>query len=82
VNTEAVMMALGPKIGRGKAHDKLLTISIAVSQGRGRLIDLLANDAEIAKIFDRTAIERLLEPTSYLGNSGIMVDHVLAGRGD
>jgi 3-carboxy-cis,cis-muconate cycloisomerase len=82
VNTEAVMMALGPKSGRGKAHDKLSTISIAVSQGRGRLIDLLSNDAEIAKIFDPTAIERLLEPTSYLGNSGIMVARVLAGRGD
>jgi hypothetical protein len=39
-----------------------------------------SNDAEIVKIFDRTAIERLLEPTNYLGNSGIMVDHVLAGK--
>jgi hypothetical protein len=37
---------------------------------------------EEAKIFDHTAIERLLELTSYLGNSGIMVDRVLAGRGD
>jgi hypothetical protein len=47
-----------------------------------QLIDLLASDAEIAKIFDRTAIERLLESTSYRGNSGITVDRVLVGRGD
>jgi 3-carboxy-cis,cis-muconate cycloisomerase len=82
INTEAVMMALGPKMGRSKAHDRLTTISIAVSEGKGRLIDLLSNDPEIAQILDRFAIERLMEPTNYLGNSGAMVDRVVAGRGD
>jgi adenylosuccinate lyase len=81
INTEAIMMALGPKMGRGKAHDRLAAISIAVSQGKGRLIDLLSNDPEIVQILDRPAIERLMEPTNYLGNSGAMVDRVLAGRG-
>ncbi len=51
VNTEAVMMALGPQMGRGTAHDKLAKICIAVSQGKGRLIDLLANDPEITRFF-------------------------------
>lgn len=82
VNTEAIMMALGPKMGRGKAHDRLAAISAAVSQGKGRLIDLLSNDPEIVQILDRSAIERLMEPTNYLGNSGAMVDRVLAGRQD
>lgn len=78
VNTEAVMMALGPKIGRGKAHDKLSTICIAVSQGKGKLIDMLSAEPEISKIYDRKALEDLLDPTKYLGNSGAMVDHVLS----
>ncbi len=78
VNTEAVMMALGPKMGRGKAHDKISTICIAVSQGKGKLIDLLSAEPEISKIFDRKALEDLLDPTKYLGNSGAMVDHVLS----
>ena len=65
INTEAIMMALGPKMGRGKAHDRLAAISIAVSQGKGRLIDLLSNDPEIVQILDRSAIERLMEPTTY-----------------
>jgi 3-carboxy-cis,cis-muconate cycloisomerase len=82
VNTEAIMMALGPKMGRGRAHDRLATISIAVSQGKGRLIDLLSNDPEITQILDRFAVERLMEPTNYLGNSGAMVDRVVAGRGN
>jgi len=80
VNTEAVMMALAPKIGRGAAHDKLSKICIEVSQGKGRLIDLLANDPEIKKLFDRQALEKLLDPSNYLGSSGAMVDRVLPGR--
>jgi 3-carboxy-cis,cis-muconate cycloisomerase len=82
INTEAVMMALGPKMGRSRAHDRLTTISIAVSEGKGRLLDLLSNDPEIAQILDRLAIARLIDPTNYLGNSGAMVDRVLAGKGD
>jgi 3-carboxy-cis,cis-muconate cycloisomerase len=80
--TGKVMMALGPKMDRGKAHDRLTAISIAVSQGNGRLIDFFLNHSKIAQILDRPAIERLIEPTNYLGNSGAMVDRVLAGRGD
>jgi adenylosuccinate lyase len=76
------LMEIRIGMGRGKAHDRLATISIAVSQGKGRLIDLLSNDPEIAQILDPTTIERLLEPTNYLGNSGAMVDRVLARRGD
>ena len=68
------MMALGPKMCRSKAHDRLTTISIAVSEGNGRLIDLLSNDPEIGQILDRFAVERLMEPTNYLGNSGAIVD--------
>ncbi len=78
VNTEAVMMALAPKMGRGKAHDKISAICIAVSQGKGKLIDLLSAEPEIEGIFDRNALGDLLDPTKYLGNSGAMVDHVLS----
>jgi 3-carboxy-cis,cis-muconate cycloisomerase len=77
INTKAVMIALGPKMGRSRAHDRLTTISIAVSEGKGLLIDLLSNEPEITQILDRRAIERLMEPTNYLGNSGAMGDRVL-----
>jgi 3-carboxy-cis,cis-muconate cycloisomerase len=82
INTEAAMMALGPKMGRSKAHDRLTTISIDVSEGKGLLIDLLSNDPEITQILSRSAIERLMEPTNHLGNSGAMIDRVLARKGD
>jgi adenylosuccinate lyase len=49
---------------------------------RVRPAQLLSNDPEIVQILDRSAIEGLMEPTNYLGNSGAMVDRVLAGRRD
>ena len=67
-------------MAREKAHDKISAICIAVSQGKGRLIDLLTEDPEISEVFDRQALERLLNPTNYLGNSSAMVDRVLDGR--
>jgi 3-carboxy-cis,cis-muconate cycloisomerase len=80
VNTEAVMMALAPKMGRGNAHDKISAICIALAQGKARLIDLLEADPEISKILNRHALEKLLDPTNYVGNSGAMVDRVLNDR--
>ena len=47
-------------------------------QGKGKLIDLLTAEPEISKIFNRDALEDLLDPTKYLGSSGAMVDHVLS----
>jgi hypothetical protein len=60
------LMEIRIGMGCGKAHDRLATISIAVSQGKGRLIDLLSNDPEIeiTQILDRTTIENLMEPTN------------------
>ena len=80
VNTEAVMMALAPKMGRGKAHDLLSEIAQAVARGEGSLIDLLARNGEIIRVFDRPKLEQLLDPNKYLGLSGAMTDRVLADR--
>ena len=78
VNTEAVMMALGPKMGREAAHDALSKIAIAVSQGKGLLLDLLSQDEQISQVFDRSQLETLIDPDTYLGQSGPMTDRVLA----
>ena len=67
VNTEAVMMALAPRIGRGKAHDRLSEVSRAVLEGKGSLVDLLLQDNEICGVLDRDTLDRLLDPTQYLG---------------
>lgn len=80
VASEAVMMGLGPYLGREYAHDLVYDICRqAIEQGRP-LLDLLAENAEIARHLDRTALASLCDPANYLGLSGEMVDRVLRKR--
>ena len=80
VCTEAIMMALAPKMGREKAHDRLSLTCRQVADGKGQLIDLLTNDEEVKKVFDRGQLEKLIDPRKYLGLSAVMVDGVLGSR--
>ena len=78
--SEAVMMGLGPHIGRQYAHDLVYDICRQVVATGRPLVDLLAENKEIAKHVDRAALEKLCDPANYLGQAGEMVDRVLAGR--
>jgi len=78
VMSEAVMMGLGPFIGREYAHDLVYDLCREALAKRVPLLDLLAANAEIAKHVDRAALQRMLDPANYLGQSGVMVDRVLA----
>lgn len=81
IMSEAVMMALGDKMGRNHAHDHVYDICREVVKTGRPLIDLLAEDKEIAKYADRKALEKMVDPANYLGVAGEMVDRVLAMRG-
>ena len=78
VMSEAVMMGLGPYIGREYAHDLVYDICREAAAQRRPLVDLLAEHPEIRPHLDRPALERLCDPANYLGQSGVMVDRVLA----
>jgi 3-carboxy-cis,cis-muconate cycloisomerase len=78
--SEAVMMGLGPYLGRQRAHDLVYDICrAAIGSGRD-FLDLLAEDKEIARHMDRAALSKLCDPANYLGLAGEMVDRVLALR--
>ena len=80
VMSEAVMMGLGPYIGREYAHDLVYDIC-RESIRRGRpLLDLLAENPEIARHVDRAQLARMCDPVNYLGQAGVMVDRALAMR--
>ena len=78
--SEAVMMGLGPHIGRQYAHDLVYDICRKVIATGRPLLDLLAEDKEIAKHMSRDELARLVDPANYLGVAGEMVDRVLALR--
>ena len=77
ISTEAVMMGLAPHLGRQRAHDLVYDISRQASTSGRSLLDLLAENEEIAASLDRAALAKLLDPAEYLGLSGEMVDRVL-----
>lgn len=78
VMSEAVMMGLGPHIGREFAHDLVYDLCREALAKKVPLIDLLAAHPQISQHVDRATLERLLDPANYLGQSGVMVDRVLA----
>ena len=78
VMSEAVMMGLGPYIGREVAHDLVYDICRDAVKQQRALLDLLAEHPEITRHVDRATLARLCDPANYLGQSGLMVDRVLA----
>ena len=76
--SEAVMMGLGPYLGRQYAHDLVYDICRNVIATGRPLVDLLAENEEVSKHLNREALVKLCDPANYLGEAGAMVDRVLA----
>jgi 3-carboxy-cis,cis-muconate cycloisomerase len=76
--SEAVMMGLGPHLGRQRAHDLVYDICRKVIATGRPLLDLLAEDPEISPHMTREQLAPLVDPANYLGLCGEMVDRVLA----
>jgi 3-carboxy-cis,cis-muconate cycloisomerase len=75
--SEAVMMGLGPYLGRQRAHDLVYDICrVSAIEGKP-LVDLLAQDKDISKHVPRAELEKMCDPAAYLGLAGEMVDRVL-----
>src|SRR5215475_1579285 len=79
--SEAVMMGLGPRLGRIRAHDLVYDICRNVAASGEPLVDLLAQNTDIARHLTRAQLEKMCDPGAYLGLAGEMVDEVLAREG-
>ena len=78
VMSEAVMMGLGPYVGRAYAHDLVYDICRNALKQKRPLIDLLAEHPEINKHVTREQLASFCDPLNNLGQAGVMVDRVLA----
>ena len=81
VMSEAVMMGLGPYIGREVAHDLVYDICREALKQQRPLLDLLCENAQIMEHVKREQLAAMCDPANYLGQSGLMVDRVLATMG-
>ena len=78
VMSEAVMMGLGPYMGREYAHDLVYDLCRASLQQNRPLVDILAEHPQISKHVTRAQLEGFCDPANGLGQAGVMVDRVLA----
>lgn len=80
VMSEAVMMGLGPYLGREYAHDLVYDLCRQALKENRPLIDILEAHPEINKHVDRARLEYLCDPVHHVGQAGVMVDRVLTAR--
>jgi 3-carboxy-cis,cis-muconate cycloisomerase len=77
VMAEAVSLALGAKMGRLQAHQLVQqACRSAVASGR-HLREVLAENAKVSAELAPAELERLFEPTAYLGAAPLFVERVL-----
>ena len=78
VMSEAVMMGLGPFIGREYAHDLVYDLCREAIRDNKQLVEVLAAHPEISKHVSRAQLEACFDPANSVGQAGVMVDRVLA----
>lgn len=74
INSEAVMLELGKYIGRQDAHDVVYEDSMKVYETGKSFDDILLSDPRLKGKVDKALLKKILDPSSYVGLSGICVD--------
>jgi len=75
---ESVMMQLASSIGRSEAHHVAKEACDTALLEHISLAEALARDSRVMAMFDRAAIEGLVDPAHYLGSSNAFIDRVIA----
>ncbi len=77
VMAEPLALALAPRVGRGEAHE--LTerlVGEAAATGR-HLREVAGSDAEVGRLLDGVALDRVFDPNDYLGSAGLFTEGLL-----
>jgi len=78
IYAEAVSMALAAHVGKPVAHamvERLCGVSV---EGGKDFRNVMGEDPQIGRMFTATELDRLFDPSQYLGNSRDSIDLVLA----
>ena len=78
--TEALSFLLGQRIGQAKAFSVVHRLAQDALDRKKTVRECAVASHEIGLVLDRSTIEQIFEPTSYLGSAGELVDRVLATR--
>ncbi|HEV2673460.1 MAG TPA: 3-carboxy-cis,cis-muconate cycloisomerase [Aliidongia sp.] len=78
VMAERVMMTLADRLGRSEAHHLVQAACLTAMAEDRPLRDILGENAEVASRLDPAALDHLMDPAGYLGESAAVVDRVVA----
>lgn len=76
--SESVAMALAQTLGHGRAHAVVEQASARAAESNTSLRDALLGNPEVTSHYDGAQLDALLDPARYLGESGSVVDRVIA----
>ncbi|KAF5002064.1 hypothetical protein FDECE_10743 [Fusarium decemcellulare] len=74
---EAVMMGLAPHLGRQQSHDVIYEACKTAIETKQTLHDVLGKNNEVVSLLGAGELERLCDPTKYMGAANLMVDTVV-----
>jgi 3-carboxy-cis,cis-muconate cycloisomerase len=77
IMAEAVMMALGARLGRLEAHDLVECACLEASRQGRHLRDVLMDDPKVREHLSADDLKRLFSPGNYLGAAEALVDRAL-----
>jgi 3-carboxy-cis,cis-muconate cycloisomerase len=75
---EAIMMALGPAIGRDAAHHAVEHAAGIAIESKRSLVDVLKDDPKLKPHLTPAMLARLADPGGYVGEAGAVVDRIVA----
>jgi 3-carboxy-cis,cis-muconate cycloisomerase len=78
IMSEAVATHLSRKLGKAEAHRAVARVCDRAIAGNRTLREVLCDDPEIRKHIAAPELDRLMDPTVYLGSAGTFVDRVVA----
>ncbi len=76
--SEPVMLALGEAIGKQTAHEVVYEIAMQAFENGTPFRDALLGDTRVSPHLDAAALDKILDPAAYIGESERIVDAVLA----
>jgi len=75
--SEPVMMALGAKFGRQRAHEMVYEICMKVFEADASFKEGLLDNPDIKRNLTPEKIDEMLDPHIYTGSAGFFVDRIV-----
>jgi 3-carboxy-cis,cis-muconate cycloisomerase len=75
--SEALMVALTPKLGRAEAQRLVEEVAVSAREQGRTLQEAAADNERVRSALTPEALDRALDPNLYLGSAGIFIDRAL-----